>query len=478
MRTLLPYQSAWVADRSGLALIEKSRRIGISWAEAYHAVMHAGVGHGSIYYQSYDKDMTRGFIDDCADWASDLNIAASAAGDVLIRDEGRDVQAFRITMASGKQILAMTSVPRAFRSKGRPGDVAVIDEAAFVSDLDEALKAALAFRTWGGRVRIISTHNGETSPFNVLLRDVRDERQPGTVHRVTLRDAMAQGLYSRIAAVTGQIDTPEAAVAWEAALRAQYARHAAEELDCVPSQGGGAWLIWDLIRAAEHKDAGTRKGDDIKGATGPTFIGVDVARRRDLWVAAVLEQAPDALWLREMVTLRDAPFSEQRAEVRRLAAAWRPLRILVDQTGMGEAVVEQMQDDHGTMTVEGVLMTAPRRLDVATRLREAFEDKRIRIPADEALRADLHAIRAEPGATGAPRLIADRAGTDGHADRFWALALATYGAASVTGAFQVRIGAGHYAGLDAWGGSPDGGRHIDPGRGMVHSPLSAINHWR
>lgn len=72
------------------------------------------------------------------------------------------------------------------------------------------------------------------------------------------------------------------------------------------------------------------------------------------------------------------------------------MRILVDQTGMGEAVTEQLQDDHGTMTVEGVQMSAPKRLDVATRLREAFEDRRIRIPADEALRADLHAIRAEP----------------------------------------------------------------------------------
>ncbi len=462
-RDLLPYQRRWVQDRTGLAVIEKSRRIGISWAEAYHAVMHAGEGRGDVYYQSYARDMTRGFIDDCAGWAGDLGIAAHAAGEVLIDNEGTDIQAFRLRMASGRQIFAMTSSPRAFRSKGRPGDVAVVDEAAFVDDLDEVLKAALAFRTWGGRVRIISTHNGEASPFNTLCRDIREARQPGTVQRVTLADALAQGLYERIAAITRQPVTPGAAGAWEAGIRAQYGRFAAEELDCIPSAGGGAWITWDLVRAAEHRDAG--RPENSTGS--PTFIGVDIARRRDLWVAAVIEDTGGLLWLRRMVTLRDAPFSEQRAELARLVRIHRPLRIAVDQTGMGEAPVEQYQEDHGTLTVEGVQMSASRRLDVATRLREAFEDRRIRIPADDALGNDLHAIRVEPGATGAPRLVADRSGTDGHADRFWAMALAVSAAADTAGPFEARVGAGRHGVMDG----PGSGHEIDVTLGVAWSAL-------
>ena len=241
-RTLLPYQTAWVRDPTPLAVIEKSRRIGISWAEAYHAVMHAGDGRGDIYYQSYDKDMTRGFIEDCADWVEHLNISAEAMGESFLDNEARDIQVFRINMGSGKKILAMTSSPRGFRSKGRPGDVAVIDEAAFVDDIDEVLKAALAFNTWGGRVRVISTHNGEANPFNALLRDIREGRQPGTLHRVTLREAVGQGLYSRIAAITGQSDTTDAAHAWEAAIRAQIealrqpSQRSARSMKSVPSK--------------------------------------------------------------------------------------------------------------------------------------------------------------------------------------------------------------------------------------------------
>ena len=426
---LLPYQDRWVDDASGVKVMEKSRRIGLSWAQAYDAVLHAGAHRGNVYYQSYNKDMTRGFIDDCARWAEDLNEVAEAVGETLIGEGPDAVQAYRLRLASGKEVLAMTSAPRAFRSKGRPGDVAVIDEAAFVDDLDEVLTAAMAFRQWGGRVHVLLTHNGEASPFAALARDIREGARPGSLHTVTLRQALDEGLYRRICEVTHQRWSPEAETEWESDLRADYGMRAGEELDCVPSAGAGAWLAWSLIQAAEDKTR--RAGEPEHYGGGPTYIGVDVARRRDLWVAVAIEKVGDVLWVRELHAKRDIAFSEQRQIVRGLAERYRPSRIAVDQTGMGEAVVEQLQDDHGSLRVEGVLMTGPRRLDVATALREAMEDGRLRIPAgDNDLRRDLHSIRAEAGPTGSPRLLAERGQTDGHADRFWALALACSAAAA------------------------------------------------
>ena len=429
--TLLPYQVRWVEDGAGIKVIEKARRIGISWAEAYDAVVHAGaLTGGNVYYQAYNLEMTRGFIEDCARWARALQNGAGAIGEILIEDGPRSLQAFRIAFASGHEILAMTSAPRAFRSRGRPGDLAIIDEAAFVDDLGKVLKAALAFRVWGGRAHVISTHNGEANPFATLCRNLAEGARPGSLHKVTLRDALGEGFYRRICEGAAQPWSTEAETAWEAALRAEYGHHAAEELDCIPTTGGGAWLTWEAIRACEDSTA----GDPAAFAGGDTTIGVDVARRRDLWVAAVLERVGDVLWLRELVVRRDLPFSAQRAIVGALAARYRPLRVAVDQTGMGEAVVEQLQEELGN-TVEGVLMTGPRRLDAATALREAVEDRRLRIPVDADLRRDLHAIRAEAGTTGAPRLLAERSGTDGHADRFWALALAS--AAARTGRITI-----------------------------------------
>ena len=419
LRKLLPYQARWVEDRAGLKVIEKARRVGISWSEAYDAVMHAGAGGGNVYYQAYNWEMTRGFIEDCAGWARELQLAAGAQDETLV-DEGRGIQAFRIAFASGREILAMTSAPRAFRSKGRPGDLAIVDEAAFVDDLGEVLKAALAFRVWGGRAHVISTHNGEANPFATLCREIDEGARPGSLHRTTLKEALAQGLFRRIVEGQGRPWSAAAEAEWEGALRAEYGSHSGEELDCIPAAGGGAWLAWDAIRACEDLTA----GDPAAFAGGGATVGVDVARRRDLWVAAVLEQVGDVLWLRELAVRQGIPFSQQRAIVGNLAARYRPVRIAVDQTGMGEAVVEQLQDDLGRTVVEGVLMTGPRRLDVATALREAVEDHRLRLPPDSELRRDLHSVRAEAGPTGAPRLMAERSDTDGHADRFWAIALA------------------------------------------------------
>ena len=417
----LPYQARWVKDPAGFKVIEKARRIGISWAEAYDAVMHAGSKEGgNVYYQAYNLEMTRGFIEDCAGWAQRLQNRAGTLGETLMVEGGRAVRAFRIAFPSGNEILAMTSAPRAFRSKGRPGDLAIVDEAAFVDDLGEVLKAALAFRIWGGRAHVISTHNGESNPFATLCREIDEGARPGSLHRTTLKEALAQGLFRRIVEGQGRPWSATAEAEWEGALRAEYGSHSGEELDCIPAAGGGAWLAWESIRACEDPTA----GDPAAFAGGAATVGVDVARRRDLWVAAVLEQVGDVLWLRELAVRQGIPFSQQRAVVGDLAARYRPVRIAVDQTGMGEAVVEQLQEDLGRVTVEGVLMTGPRRLDVATALREAVEDRRLRIPPDGELRRDLHAVRAETGPTGAPRLLAERSGTDGHADRFWALALA------------------------------------------------------
>ena len=420
---LLPYQVAWNNETAQFAIIEKSRRIGLSWSDAAESVLYAAEGRGNVYYQSFNQDMTQTYIQDCAEWAKKMGVAAGEVEETLITNEREQVLRYRLTLDGGKFIQALPSNPRVLRSKGKPGDRYVLDEAAFCDDLAELLKAATAMTQWGGLVRILSTHNGEANPFNKLVSEVREGKHPQyALHRVTLDDAIEQGLAKRVFSVTGQRWYDGAAADWRNKIVSGYlsTEAANEELFCIPAKSGGAWLQWQWIRRAGHEHAGN---PDFYG-NGLTYIGVDIARRNDLWVAVVLERVGDVLWVRELITARGISFAEQHSIVARLDAQYRPVRYAVDQTGMGEAVVEQMQDNHGKTRVEGVLLSAPRRLAVATSLREAMEDDRLRMPDDEALRQDLHSIKAEVGQTGAPRLIADTKGTDSHADRFWALALA------------------------------------------------------
>ncbi len=136
-------------------------------------------------------------------------MAAEAVGETLVDlGEGDKIAAYRLPMANGREIVAMTSASSAFRSKGRPGDRAMIDEAAFVDDLGEVLKAALTFRIWGGSVHVLSTHNGEGSEFNELAREVRHGERPGSLHTIPFSNAIQEGLYQRICREHGIEWTP------------------------------------------------------------------------------------------------------------------------------------------------------------------------------------------------------------------------------------------------------------------------------
>ena len=53
------------------------------------------------------------------------------------------------------------------------------------------------------------------------------------------------------------------------------------------------------------------------------------------------------LWTREVIALRRAPFAEQLDALVRVFSNDKVVRTSLDQTGMGEAVVEQAQARHG-----------------------------------------------------------------------------------------------------------------------------------
>ena len=468
-RTLLPYQATWVADKSPLKIMEKSRRVGISWAEAYDCVMHAAEGLGDVYYQSYSKDMTSSFISDCADWARLLDAGASEVGETIIKDPKGDVHVYSIALASGKEITALTSSPRQFRSKGRPGDIGVVDEAAYVDNLEEVLKAVLAFLMWGGKVRIISSHCGEASPFNQLVGKIRDGKRPGSHHRVTFDDAIADGLYRRICEITGMEWSEDAETEWAADIREFYESAAAEELDCIPSSGGGPWLSWQLIRAAQHAEA----GDPTLWQRGQTYIAIDVARYVHNWVLLVLEVVGDVMWVREMIVLRNRTFSEQEKVLDDADRKYRPIRILIDRTGMGLQFTERAQENYGSERVVGIVFSAGSKLDMAIALKQVMQDRRLRTVDDTETANDLYSVKGEPGPSGM-RLVTDESETDGHADRFWVHAMAASAAIDGSGPFDGRAAADEQIEqrmrlMDMWAGSK---RYVDRSLGVVRSASS------
>ena len=419
---LLSYQGdalSLLNTGASLIAIEKSRRIGLTWGLASAAVLKAAsqrsAGGMNVWYMGYDQEMAREFIDVCAMWARAFNMAAEAVDEEVVEDDGEKVQAFRLKFASGFKIVALPSVPRALR--GKQGLV-IIDEAAFHAKLTEVLKAAIALTMWGGQVVVVSTHDGVANPFNLLLDDINGGRRKGKTLQITFDDAIEAGLYERVrmtAEVNGRPIADKAE--WIADIRDTYGDDAEEELDCIPKAGSGSWLDPLALSACEHPDAG--KPELYTG--GLVYMGRDVARRRDLAVIHGFELVGDVLWMRDRWLGRNVSFRVQDEAFkaiwnsRRIASAW------VDQTGMGEKVVEDLQWDLGEDRIHGELLTGPSRLDLATAFKERVDDCRIRIPKLPELRTDYRAIKKQGSVGGAVRIVDDG---DVHADEFWATALA------------------------------------------------------
>ena len=432
---LCPYQIAWLRDRSPLAIGEKSRRIGWTWCQALGAVLDRVEGRGNYYHSSADMTASVEFIQDCRQWAEMINAVAKISDGVeVIGDDAITTQT--MTFGNGTKIVAGSSNPKFFRSKG---GAAGLDEFAFHRDGRELYKAAHATAMfWGHPLRIWSTHNGPGSYFNQMIQAAKFGKLKASLHKVTVIDAVEQGIVERIEMRRLKLDEVPAPDAkrrqeWLDELRSTVPDEDTwnEEYLCVPSTDATSLLSYDLIGGCEV--ANLKLAETTTPLSGGQFYaGFDVGRKRDLSALWVLEKIGDVFWTRILRTFDRVSFSAQEGAINTLLQSRAVKRLCIDSTGIGLQLSERLQNKWGKYRVEAINFTGPVKSELAMPLRRLFEDKLIRIPMDDQVREDLHSIRKIVTAANNVRLDADRSETDGHADRFWSLALAYHAADRVS----------------------------------------------
>lgn len=179
-----------------------------------------------------------------------------------------------------------------------------------------------------------------------------------------------------------------------------------------------------LIRSCESTS--TLWDDSGKPAKPRSLhIGIDVGRTRDRSVIWVLEKLGDVAWTREIHVMANMSFRDQKEEiVRRITPDVATVRI--DKGAIGYQLAEELTEEYPRVCV-GVQLTQGVQGVMGLALKEAFEAARIRIPRDPELAADLLLVsEVETSSAGVPILKTNR-GPTGHADRFWAAALALSG---------------------------------------------------
>ena len=443
---LLPYQARlWrLLKENRVVVCEKSRRIGMSWAAAAYGVLQAsrstGMNGCDVLYVGYNLSMAQEFLAAAQGWVEAFEASGVSLGCTLATGS-------RMMFQSGYGIKALSSRPRSLR--GRQGLV-IIDEAAFHDQLDDLLKAALALLIWQGKLLVISTHYGRHNAFYKLIEQVKAGALPYSHLRVTFDDALNDGLFRRIARVTGQRYSQAGQRVWEKRIRTEYGEAAAEELDCIAGNHSGAYFPRNLLEGCCKAKASVLRyhhtGDEdfafsggidvLNEALTPVLealaddhafvVGVDFGRHHDLSVFTVIE-ASGARTLSTPLTVELAatPFADQWQVLKRLLEGLpRLMRVVMDRGGIGAWLHEQAELEFGRNQVEGVQISRGWYADVMPRLKAALEQGQLLIADDEPLREDLGQIAVIDNI---PRPYRRRAGR--HADGAIALALA-YQAAS------------------------------------------------
>lgn len=428
----LPYQIAWIRDQARLKIVEKSRQIGLSYADSYDSVRKAAAKDGrNVWVMSKDEVQAKEYILYAKRWARIFEIAAKDLGEqTLTTESGTAVKVQIIEFASGARIYALSSNPDAI--VGKTGHVK-LDEFAIHKDQRMLYRVAKPVIQWGGTLSIISTHRGRATAFNDFIRGIKEDGNPmgWSLHTVPVQKAVDEGLVEKINAATGQTESREA---WLARQRAECMDEEQwlQEYCCIPADDGAAFITWEMIQSCEDSTA-KKDFDFLLDAKNPLYLGVDVGRKKDLTVIDVEEKVGDVLWERMRIEMQGKTFAEQEHELYRLLALPQVKRCCIDSTGLGMQLAERATERFG-WKVEGVSFTGPVKEELAFPLRAAHEDRTLRYNPDPKLRADLRGIKKETTASGNIRFVGES--EDSHCDRFWSKALALHAAAS-----KVSIGA-------------------------------------
>ncbi|AHD01183.1 hypothetical protein [Leisingera methylohalidivorans] len=512
---LMEHQKTWLEDDSDLKIAEKGRRTGITFAEALDDTLTAAstkaAGGDNVFYIGDTKEKGREFIGYVAHFAK---VVAGELVDIeehLFEDKKEDgtskfITAYRVTFASGYRVEALSSNPANIR--GLQG-IVVIDEAAFHKDVREVIDAVSAMLIWGGKVRIISTHNGILNPFNELIREAKAGKTPYQVHHIPFGDAVENGLYRSVCLMREKEWCQEGQDAWEKTIRTAYGSRTAamrQELDAIPAEAEGAALTRVQIEACTKQgvpyhrwiqpDEFKNAPDEVRKKTaldwceehlkpvleglnesGKHVMGEDFARSGDA-TDIVIQEITDTL-VREtklLVELRNIPFDQQR-DILFYICDRVPnfIKGALDKTGNGAYLAEKAAQRYGERIIEVSFSRDWYAREMPPYI-EAFGDKTILLCAHEDVVQDHQSLQYVKGIIKVPDNFRIK-GTDGlerHGDSAVASALAYFASRQDYSEIAYRGANTQHAdgSLDSDGGHPFGTPQ-GVGKGWWRQPLGA-----
>ena len=447
---LYPLQRTFVDDRSQYKIGVTTRQWGKSTTTSGEAVHDCLTDPGTKWVcMSAGERQSTEWLSKAKEWL--------AAYQLVIEDQVEDrgglaeglLRSTEIILANGSRIIAIPANPATARGYSAN---TILDEFAYHEDPDAIWAAMFPATTnalagtfldrWRAalkgestdirrdmKLRVVSTFNGRNNKFFTLWEKAKENGY--SAHRVTIHDAIADGMPLDAEKLKRALDDPDA---W------------AQEYECDPMDASSVLLSYELLAGCESSEASTLLPPEFWEGTfhAPLFMGLDFARKRDLSVAwtnaklAGVDQTMEVLEMAKMSTPDQVNLLRPRIK--------KAQRITVDYTGpgigMGDYLVEEFGEwnpaRHLYGKVELVTFTNTAKLELFSKMRMAFERREVRIPISRTIREDLHSINRVVSAAGNVTYRAPHT-DDGHADRATALSLAIRAATGIATSYSATL---------------------------------------
>jgi phage FluMu gp28-like protein len=396
---LYEFQTEFIKSEARFRVILKARQIGFSWVVGLAVLLGAAAGRDQLIF-SASQDQADHVI-------SYVHHHAERLGVEVVKDKG-DIR------VNGSLIKALSTNYRT--AQGWPGDV-WLDEFAWVINQKALWGAVIPSITQvGGRVTVFSTPFLPGSHFWKIATNHQGAYGFFERTTITIQQAIEQGM-----PLPGGLE--ELRMLFDADTWAMF-------YECQWAEDGSALLSWDMLHQMASGDIRAEDYGRLQG-------GADVGRINDRFAEALVGQRinghsfDDTFALIHTQMEKGASFAKQKALITETdnrfdVEAWR-----IDKTGLGMQLAEEMSERDPRF--QGVWFTAKRKSKMALNLLKLGEDKRLILPNDPDVLAQLHAVKKLASGSGSTiRYDAERT-KDGHADLFWAVALAADGRASLKG---------------------------------------------
>jgi len=417
------YQLAFLQDRSRFRWIVKARQVGYSFLFACEALArcHLRPKHTAVFISFNQDDAKEKIL-----LARQLHEELPLAFQKRVVVDSKTELAFESSGAS-KGVSRILSHPSK-APRGKKGDVYLDELAHYESDREVYRGSTALILRSQGQLTGCSTPLGRRGIFwEIAAQELRTypshsrQEVPWWLCRFFCRDV------ERAARDAPQMPTEERV--------ARFGRPAiVEQLDALPREDfeqefecrfcdeSQSYFPYELILPCTSDDV-VLAGDftDMARPTGRLVAGFDVGRTHDRSELAIFEEAGDQLTCRMLQTFDRVPFAAQEAELRRVLAELPIARLSIDRSGIGMHLAENLARDYPQVVAENFTNQSKERWVMDLKL--LMQSRRIRLPRDRALVSQIHSIRRSVRASGAVSFDAERTAS-GHADRFWAIALA------------------------------------------------------